>query len=56
MAKALGTSPEEEHRQGIHRLAKVGFTTSFITLGLRNYWRISKAKLAYSLQIPVHKK
>ena len=32
MAKALGTSPEEEHKQGIHQLAQVGFTTSFITL------------------------
>jgi hypothetical protein len=23
MAKALGTTPEEEHRMGIHKLAKV---------------------------------
>lgn len=26
MAKALGTTPEEEHRLGIHKLAKVRLT------------------------------
>jgi mRNA turnover protein 4 len=25
MAKALGTTPEEEHRSGLHNLAKAGF-------------------------------
>lgn len=56
MAKGLGTTPEEEHKPGLHKMAKV--RVFILTDGISSDFLPSccKGKLGYYLPIPNHKK